>query len=129
MAARKKVKAAAEKLTEVNTADMEKAETKAVKKAEAKAEGTKKTEKKSAAKTSAKGTRKPAARKEMKVSAFVEYHDKKVEEKTIIADVKKAWTKSGGKVGEIKTMDLYIKPEEDAVYYVINGTETGSVAF
>ena len=47
----------------------------------------------------------------------------------MIADVKKAWTKSGGKIGDIKTMDLYIKPEENAVYYVINGTETGSVAF
>ena len=41
----------------------------------------------------------------------------------------KAWTKSGGKVGDIKSVDLYIKPEESAVYYVINKTETGSVAF
>ena len=49
--------------------------------------------------------------------------------KDIIASVKKAWTKSGGKVGDIKSVDLYIKPEESAVYYVINKTETGSVAF
>ena len=51
------------------------------------------------------------------------------EEKDIIANVKKAWTKSGNKVGDIKTMELYIKPEESAVYYVINGTVTGSVEF
>lgn len=73
--------------------------------------------------------KKTAAKKDMKVSAYVEFGDKQVEEKSIIADVKKAWTKSGKKVGDIKTMDLYIKPEEAAVYYVINGTETGSVAF
>ena len=30
---------------------------------------------------------------------------------------------------DLKEMDLYIKPEENAVYYVINGTETGAVEF
>ena len=74
-------------------------------------------------------TVKKAAKKDMKVKAFVEYYGKQVEEKDIIARVKKAWTKSGKKVGDIKEMDLYIKPEENAVYYVINGTETGSVEF
>lgn len=73
--------------------------------------------------------KKTAAKKDMKVSAYVEFGDKQVEEKSMIANVKKAWTKSGKRVGDIKTMELYIKPEEDAVYYVINGTETGSVAF
>lgn len=74
-------------------------------------------------------TVKKAAKKDIKVKAFVEYYDKQVEEKDIIARVKKAWTKSGKKVGDIKEMDLYIKPEENAVYYVINGTETGAVEF
>ena len=74
-------------------------------------------------------TVKKAAKKDIKVKAFVEYYGKQVEEKDIIARVKKAWTKSGKKVGDIKEMDLYIKPEEDAVYYVINGTETGAVEF
>lgn len=58
----------------------------------------------------------------------MEYYGQQMDEKTIIANVKKAWTKSGRKVGEIKTMDLYIKPEESAVYYVINGIDTGAVA-
>lgn len=47
----------------------------------------------------------------------------------MIAAVKKAWTKSGKKVGDIKTMTLYVKPEENAVYYVINDTETGKTEF
>lgn len=62
-----------------------------------------------------------------KTSMFVEYHGKQVEDKAIVATVKKAWTEAGHKVGDMKTMDLYIKPEESSVYYVINGTETGKV--
>ena len=60
---------------------------------------------------------------------IVEHQGKQVEDKDMIAAVKKAWTKSGRKIGDIKTMTLYVKPEEAAVYYVINTTETGSVAF
>ena len=62
-----------------------------------------------------------------KTSMFVEYKGKQVEDKVILAAVKKAWTESGNKVGDMKTVELYIKPEEAAVYYVINGTETGKV--
>ncbi len=62
-----------------------------------------------------------------KTSMFVEYKGKQVEDKAILAAVKKAWTESGNKVGDMKTVELYIKPEEAAVYYVINGTETGKV--
>ena len=72
--------------------------------------------------------KKAVAKKDIKVNAFVEYYGKQVEEKTVIANVKKAWTKSGKKVGDIKTLDLYIKPEENAAYYVINGTNAGAVA-
>ena len=77
----------------------------------------------------APAAKKTSAKKDIKVKAIVEYYGKQVEEKEIIASVKKAWTKSGRKVGEIKSIDLYIKPEEGAVYYVINGVDTGAVAF
>lgn len=84
-------------------------------------------------KTAAKKTttaKKTTAKKEMKVNAVVQYYGQQVEEKTIIANVKKAWTKSasGNKVGDIKTVELYIKPEENAVYYVVNGKDFGAVA-
>ena len=64
-----------------------------------------------------------------KKTLYVQYNGKQVEEKDIVASVKKAWTDAGNKVGEIKTMEVYVKPEEDAVYYVINETESGKVAF
>ena len=69
------------------------------------------------------------AKKDMKVRTFVEYYGKQVEEKEMIARVKKAWTKKGKRVGEIKTLELYVKPEEGAVYYVINSEETGAVEY
>lgn len=99
------------------------------KKAPVKKETAKKTlaKKTLAKKTTAKNT---TDKKDIKVKAIVEYYGKQVEEKDMIASVKKAWTKaSGKKIGDIKTMDLYIKPEEGAVYYVVNGTDTGAVAF
>ena len=63
----------------------------------------------------------------MKMRTFVEYSGKQVEEKAVVASVKQVWVEAGNKVKDIKTMDLYIKPEESAVYYVINETFTGSV--
>ena len=46
---------------------------------------------------------------------------KEVAEKDLIAAVKKAYTKKGNKVGDIKTIEIYVKPEESAAYYVVNG--------
>lgn len=64
-----------------------------------------------------------------KTSLFVEYQGKQVDDKAIITAVKKAWAADGHKAGDIKTLELYIKPEDDSVYYVINETESGKVAF
>lgn len=111
-------KAAEGKVTEDKKAESKTAESKT---AEAKAPA-----KKTAMPAAAK---KPAGKKEIKVKTVVEYYGKQVDEKDIIANVKKAWTRSGKKVGDIKSVELYIKPEEAAVYYVINKTETGAVAF
>ncbi len=67
--------------------------------------------------------------KTMKTTLFVEYCGKQVEDKTMIAAAKKAWTSAGHKIADIKTIELYVKPEEAAIYYVINKTETGKVEF
>lgn len=74
-------------------------------------------------------TKKAAVKKEIKTTLIVEHQGKQVGEKEMISAVKKAWTKTGKKVGDIKSMTLYAKPEEESVYYVINDTETGKVEF
>lgn len=78
----------------------------------------------------AKKAKKATAKKEIKTSVYVEYAGKQVDEKDMIASVKKDWTKaSGKKVGDIKNIALYVKPEDGAVYYVVNGKDTGKVEF
>ena len=81
------------------------------------------------AKKTVEKVKKAAAKKEIKTSLYVEYYGKQVQEKDMIAAVKKAWTKGGKKVGDIKTMALYVKPEENSVYYVINGDSAGRIDF
>lgn len=42
--------------------------------------------------------------------------------------MKEIWTKNlKRKVGEMKDVKIYLKPEESAAYYVVNGDTTGRV--
>ena len=63
----------------------------------------------------------------MKASVFVEYQGFQVEEKEIIAKVKELWVNEGNKIKYIKDLSLYIKPEENAAYYVINDDISGKI--
>ena len=76
-----------------------------------------------------KAVKKAAAKKEVKTSVTVQCFGKEMDDKAMIAAVKKAWTKAGHKVGDIRTIDLYVKPEEASVYYVINGSEAERIDF
>ena len=76
-----------------------------------------------------KAVKKTAAKKEVKTSVTVQCFGKEMDDKAMIAAVKKAWTKAGHKVGDIRTIDLYVKPEEASVYYVINGSEAERIDF
>ena len=63
----------------------------------------------------------------MKTSIYIEFSGKQFDEKSLITAVKKEWSDSGNKVGDIKTLQMYIKPEDQAVYYVINETNQGKL--
>ncbi len=59
----------------------------------------------------------------MKSTYNVEFAGNQIESKEVIARAKKVWVSAGNKnrkVKDLKTMDLYLKPEENAVYYVFN---------
>ena len=52
-----------------------------------------------------------------------EYTDKEIFDK-----IKYVWSKVlKNKVGDMKDVKIYLKPEESAAYYVINGDTTGKV--
>ncbi len=126
--AAKDVKEVAEVVVEKAVEEAKVAAEKVAKEAKVAAEKVAK-EAKETAKETVQKAKKAATKKEIKTTLFVQYFGKEVAEKDMIASVKKAWTNAGNKVGDIKTITLYVNPEESAVYYVINGTETGKVEF
>ena len=102
------------------------------------------TEKKETAKKAASTTKKTDTASKLTRTAIKEKRvDKAVEKASSLANVtlqfgetettyeaicdnaKKAWSEAGG-TGAIKTLDVYVKPEEGKAYYVIND-ETGSI--
>lgn len=62
----------------------------------------------------------------MKTTFYVEYYGKQIDEATLIKTAKSKWTDSGRKVSDLKSLNLYIKPEENMAYYVFNEDENGS---
>ena len=74
--------------------------------------------KKEVKKTAAKRTRKAA----VKESVYLQYLGKELNSADIVETAKKA---SG--VETITSITVYLKPEENKAYYVVNGDVTGSV--
>ena len=95
-----------------------KAAKKAVKKAEK--------ETKAAAKTAKKAAEKALINTAVK-GLFFEYGDKQVDASTLADLAKDDFKENGGK-GAIRSIQLYVKAEDNAVYYIINGKESGKVS-
>ena len=116
-------KTAAKKTTAKKTA----AKKTTVKKAETTAEP-KKRGRKPAAKTAAKKTTAAATEKKstVKPNVVLQYGEKSVTFDTLLQNARNVWQYDmGRKTSEIKELNLYVKPEEDRVYFVVNNTETG----
>lgn len=72
--------------------------------------------------------KKPAAKKAaVKTSLYIQYGGKEYDSAEVTEKVKAAWVALGNKITDIKSMDIYMKPEESAVYYVINEEPAGKV--
>ena len=69
-----------------------------------------------------------AGKKAAASNVVLQYGDKSVSYEELVQNMKNKWTYDYGRnVSEIKSMELYVKPEEDRVYYVVNdGEESGS---
>lgn len=110
----KKAETAAKTTEAVKTA----AETKAVKETKPAVKAAPKTAK---AKTTTKTTKtaKTAVETAPAVKVFVEYQGKQMDMDNILKVVKAAAGKS------VKTLEVYVKPEDGAAYYVVNGKASG----
>lgn len=63
----------------------------------------------------------------MKTNTYIQYQGQEYQVKPIINKIKENWLNQGNKIKDIETLNLYIKPEDDAVYFVINDTTSGSL--
>ena len=61
----------------------------------------------------------------MKSTLYVEYQEKQMDEKDLVAKAKKIWTDGGKKVSELTSLQLYVKPEENMAYCVFNDDVKG----
>lgn len=98
------------------------------KKAPAKAETkTKKTaaKKEAAAKAPAEKPKAAAGSKKVKESLYIQYAGKELEISEIMEKAKDAYE---GDLKSVKEFTVYVKPEENMAYFVVNGDETGSVS-
>ena len=121
-------KTAATKATPVQTEEIVKVEetVKVEKKATAKkATKVEKTEKEVVEKKTTKRTTKKA----VKTTFVVQAAGKEVSMEDAIAKVKEAWVAEGNKEADLKEIAVYVKPEDKAIYYVVNGDVTGKVEF
>jgi hypothetical protein len=76
----------------------------------------------------AKAAAKAPAKKVYKETVYLQYLGKEIDKDDVIRRIKEVWTKElNHKIGDIHTLTVYMKPEENLAYYVINGDVTGSV--
>ena len=98
---------------------------------------TKRTTKKAPAKTAEKPAEETAAekkttrrttKKEATAEVYIQFMGREVYTKNILSNVRRIWTDElGKKEKDLKDIKIYIKPEGNKAYYVINGDITGSV--
>lgn len=109
-----------EEIVKVETVEVEEKPAKATK-AKAEKEEKEVAEKKPAAKRTTK--------KAVKTTFVVQAAGKEVSMEEAVERVKEAWTAAGNKAADLKEIAVYVKPEENAIYYVVNGDVTGKVEF
>ena len=115
--------------TEVKKEETKKAPAKrgAAKKTTAKKTSDKKTA--AAKKTTAKTTTKASAKKAAESTVVLQFAGKEYTNEDLVKIAKDVWKYDlKQKVCDFKSVELYVKPEENVVYYVINGDVTGSFA-
>ena len=130
---RKSTKATAKATASQATETVAKTVEKAVKAAEktTKAVAQKAEEVKEAVKETAKAPAKRTTTRKtaVKEMVYLQYLGKEINKDDLVKQVKDIWTKElKNKAGDLKSVTLYLKPEENMAYYVINDDVTGSIA-
>ena len=68
-----------------------------------------------------------AEKKEAVQNVYVQFEGKEVLTSQLVAQVTESWVAMGHRASSIKELNLYVKPEDHAAYYVINGKVQGKI--
>lgn len=82
-----------------------------------------------AKKTTVKKTtaKKAAVKKELAPEVYIQFEGREDAVQNVIAKAKEAFVADGHRESTIKSLRVYLKPEESAAYYVINEKYAGKV--
>ena len=109
------------------TAAAEEAPAKAEEKPAAKAAKTTRTTAKKTTTKKAAAPKKPA-KKEAEQEMILQFGGREIKEKDLYERIQQIWIEGyGKKAEELKSLKVYVKPEEFTAYYVINDDVTGSI--
>lgn len=78
-------------------------------------------------KSSTKKSTAKTSKKMIETKVVFQFLGNDIEPKSLLEQAKEDYLATGGKEKDIETMELYIKPEDNAAYYVVNGTPYGKV--
>lgn len=88
------------------------------------------TKKATAEKTAEKKTTTRTSSKAKLANIYVQYDNREAEQTDLLRRIIENWvSETGKKETAIKTFDVYIKPEDNAAYYVINGQGSSITLF
>lgn len=68
-----------------------------------------------------------AEKKENVQNVYVQFEGREVLTSQLVAQVTENWVAMGHRASSIKELNLYVKPEDHAAYYVINGKVQGKI--
>lgn len=72
---------------------------------------------------------KQAARYKCKEEVYIQYNQHEVRTTDIMDRAKSDYVSKGNKITDIKEIQVYVKPTDNAVYYVVNHSQTGKIEF
>lgn len=67
--------------------------------------------------------------KASKTEFFIQYKDYEVRTEDIAQIIREQYIAQGHKMSDIKELQIYLKPEENTAYYVVNHKETGKYTY
>ena len=69
------------------------------------------------------------AKKNTRTEFFIQYKDYEIRTEDIAEKIREKYVAEGNKYSDIKELQIYLKPEENTAYYVVNHKDTGKFTY